>query len=390
MTRGALQEYAAAVRPRYWTARKGEKGRILDEFCETTGLHRKAAIRMLRRQPRGPSLVRGRPRRYGPEVAAALVQIWEAGDRMCGKLLAAAMPDLLPALERHGELQVSADVRRLLLMASAASIDRLLRRHRTHGYRQPARQTPAAATLRERVPVRTWSEWQGVTMGSVQADLVLHCGERSEGFYLTTLCVVDVATGWTALQPVWGMGKDRVGAAMEMVRRRLPFPLRELHTDNGGEFINHLLVPWCERRAIRLSRGRSYRKNDQAYVEQRNWLSIRRQVGYERYSSHPAHALLQQLYPLLELQLNLFRPLRKVIAKERVGGRIRKHHDRPRTPYQRLLASDALDGAARERLQRLLLATNPAELRRRIEALLRQLWQQRDGWPQAGVSQELG
>ncbi len=389
MTRGALQEYAAAVRPRYRGAGKGEKGRILNEFCETTGLHRKAAIRRLRRQPAGPSLVPGRPRRYGPAVAAALVPIWEAGDRMCGKLLAAAMPDLLAALERHGELRVADEVRLLLLEVSPATIDRLLRRHRTGGRRQPQRQTPAATTLRSQVPVRTWSEWADVPPGSLQADLVLHCGETTEGFFLTTLSAVDVATGWTALQPLWGMGKDRVRAGMELIRRRLPFPLQSLHTDNGGEFINHLLVPWCGEWGIRLTRGRSYRKNDQAYVEQRNWQAVRREVGYERYNSRAAQALLLQLDPLLELRLNLFRPVRKVVGKERVGARVRKRYDRPLTPYQRLLQAGALAEAEAAALRELMLRTNPAELQRRIDALLRRLWQLADGRGQ-DQEQQLG
>ncbi|MGQ9572601.1 MAG: ISNCY family transposase [Dehalococcoidia bacterium] len=374
MTRVTVHEYAAALRPRYWAARKGCKGKILDEFCRTTGMHRKAAIRLLGKPTRSRLVGRGRPRRYGPEVAAALAQLWEVGDQMCGKLLAAVMPDLLAALERHGELKVSPEVQGLLLQASPSTIDRLLRRHRTGGLRQPRRQRPATSALKRQVPIRTWSEWKGVPPGSLQADLVLHCGESVEGFFLTTLCAVDVASGWTELQPVWGMGKQRVGTAMHLIRQRLPFPLRALHTDNGSEFINHVLVPWCLREKINFSRGRGYRKNDQAYVEQRNWLSVRRQVGYERYSSRAALEVLGELYPLLRLQLNFFRPVRKLVGKERVGFKVTKRYDRPQTPYQRLLAAGALNDAARAELRRQYLATNPAELQRRIDNLLRRLW----------------
>ena len=374
MSAAAVLEYAAAVRSRYGAASRQEKKRILDEFCETTGMHRKAAIRLLNRRsspaPRRP----GRPRRYGPEVAAALVKVWEVGDRMCGKLLAAVMSELVEALERHGELQLEPEVRSLLMEISPASIDRVLGRHRRRLGVQPPRVSTPNSSLKGEIPVRTWSEWKGVTVGSVQADLVLHCGESTAGFYLTTLCAVDVASGWTELQPLWGLGKQRVGTAVHHIRQRLPFPLKSLHTDNGAEFINHTLYNWCRQEKIAFTRGRSYRKNDQAYVEQRNWLTVRRQVGYDRLASKEAYALLSKLYPLLSLQLNLFRPIRKIVAKERLGARVVKRYDDPRTAYQRLLESTTLTAEGRLRLQATLQASNPAELQRQIDRLLRQLW----------------
>jgi hypothetical protein len=375
MTRLTVHEYAAALRPRYRTAAKGVKRRILDEFCQTTGMHRKAAIRLLGR-PTGPApLRRGRPRRYGPEVAQALVKLWKVGDRMCGKLLAAVMPHLLAALERHGELTVSPEVRELLLEISPSTIDRLLRRQRLPILRQPQRRSPATTTLKSQIPIRTWSEWRGVEPGSLQADLVLHCGESTEGFFLTTLCALDVATAWIELQPVWGMGQQRVGSAMHHIRLRLPFAFNALHTDNGSEFINHLLQSWCLREGIRFTRGRGYRKNDQAYVEQRNWLSVRRQVGYDRYSSRPAFQVLQELYPLLCLQLNFFRPVSKLAGKDRLGAKVIKRYDEPQTPYQRLLAAGVLSEPARVALEKRFLTLNPAQSQRRIDQLLRQLWE---------------
>ena len=374
MTRPAVLEYAAAIRPRYQAAGRKEKGRILDEFCETTGMHRKAAIRLLNQRTGPKKRGRGRPRRYGPEVVEALVKLWEVGDRMCGKLLVAVMPALVEALERHGELRLAPEVRSRLLEISAASIDRLLRRHRSRLGRQPRRQASAAGSLKNQVPIRTWDDWKSPAVGSVQADLVLHCGESTEGFFVTSLCAVDVATGWTELQPVWGMGKQRVGTAVHHIRQRLPFALKSLHTDNGSEFINHMLFTWCRQEQIAFTRGRSYRKNDQAYVEQRNWLTVRRHVGYERLSSRQAYKLLSQLYPLLSLQLNCFRPIRKLIAKERVGARVLKRYDEPRTAYQRLLDTASLSDEARARLNAMLRDINPAELQRRIDSLLRQLW----------------
>lgn len=375
MSAGALLEYATAVRARYGVASRAEKKRILDEFCETTGMHRKAAIRLLnRKEKRARTGRRGRPARYGPEVAEALVKVWDVGDRMCGKLLAAVMTDLVEALERHGELTLSPAVRSLLLEISPASIDRLLSRHRRRLGVQPRRQPAATSGLKGEIPIRTWREWTAAPVGSLQADLVLHCGESTARFYLTTLCAIDVASGWTELQPVWGLGKQRVGTAIHHIRQRLPFPLRSLHTDNGAEFINHTLYNWCRQENVSFTRGRSYRKNDQAYVEQRNWLTVRRQVGYDRLASKEAYALLGQLYPLLTLQLNFFRPIRKIIAKERVGSRVVKRYDEPRTAWQRLIESGQLSELQLQRLEARMLATNPAELQRQVDRLLRKLW----------------
>ena len=374
MTRVTVREYAASLRPRYQAASRKVKKRILDEFCETTRMHRKSAIRLLKEAPGLKAVGHGRPRRYGPEVAEPLAKVWEVGDRMCGKLLAPVLPDLVTALERHGEIALQPEVRQRLLEASPSTIDRLLRRYKTRGLRQPRLNRLRSSGLKAEVPLRTWSEWKDVPVGSVQADLVLHCGDSTEGFYLTTLCAIDVATGWTELQPVWGMSQENVVAAIHLASRRLPFRLQALHTDNGGEFLNHKLVGWCRRERVSLTRGRSYRKNDQAYVEQRNWQTVRRQVGYDRLSSKEALTLLEHLYGCLRLQLNFYRPVRKLIGKERHGARVRKRYDEPRTPYQRLLAAGGLTEDQQTKLAAVHDRTNPAELTRRIQALQRRLW----------------
>lgn len=376
MTRLTVHEYAVAVRQRYQAAPKKEKGKILDEFCAATGMHRKAVTRLLRRGVRlAPApKKKGRPTRYGVEVTEALVKVWEAGDRMCGKLLVGVAEVLVSGLERHGELRLTAAVREALLSISAATIDRRLAGWRRRLGRQPRRPVPATTTLKAQIPIRTWGEWTGVEPGSLQADLVLHCGESSEGFFLVTLTAIDVATGWTELQALWGMHQEKVGAAMQQTRGQLPFTLRELHTDNGGEFINHALYDWCLKRGVRFTRGRGYKKNDQAYVEQRNWQAVRRRVGYDRYSSKLALAALERLYRLVRLQLNFMLPVRKLVRKERHGARVRQLYDAPRTPYQRLLEAGVLEQAAVARLEEQLLAINPADLQRRIEAELHDLW----------------
>lgn len=362
MTEAARREYAAALRGRYVTATKTVKGTLLTEYCRTTGCHRKAAIRALR-APRTPSGRRpGRPPQYDVAIRPVLQRLWEVGDRPCGKLLAPVLPLLLAALERHGALRVPAAVRDQLLHLSPATIDRLLQPVRRARGRQPYRPSPSSGPLKRAIPVRTWSDWTGVRPGALQGDLVLHCGERTEGFFLTTLVTIDVATGWTELEPVWGSSQHRVGSALDRIRRRLPVPLREWHTDNGREFLNHALLDYCRRHGIRVTRGRDYQKNDQAWVEQRNWLAIRRLVGHDRLASHRAHAVLRQLYRRVQLHLNFFRPLRKVLSKHRHGARFTKRYDRPRTPYQRLLASNVLSATGRLALETQFLALNPATL----------------------------
>ena len=377
MTRLTVHELATALRDRYVAARKKEKGEILTEFCKTTGLHRKAATRLLGGKPRRAWRAKnkkGRPVRYGPELQEPLRLVWEASDRLSGKLLVAVMPELVERLERHRELRLTAWLREALLSMSAATIDRRLRGSRKGLTRQPRRQAPATTSLKAQIPIRTWSEWQDAQPGAVQADLVLHCGESTEGFYLATLTMVDVASGWTEVWPAWGTAAMRVRQAVQRTGMSLPIPIRELHTDNGSEFINQVLYPWSKQHGIRFTRGRSYRKNDQAWVEQRNWLAVRRTVGYDRYNSEAAFQALGQLYSLLRLQLNYLRPVRKLIGKRRNGARVTKVYDAPRTPYRRLLEAGVLDETTRRRLEKEFGAINPAELQRRIEAALRRLW----------------
>lgn len=374
MSPRAVREYLDALRPRYGLVKKPKKTRLLDEAERVTGYTRKAIVRLLHRQPAPHHPRRGRPRRYGKSHETALQQLWIASGHLCSKRLGPFLPELLAALERHGELTVPARVRHTLEAISPATIDRLLKPHRRRHLRHPLILNPATAALRSQIPLRTFGDWQDVRPGSVQADLVAHCGETTAGFYLHTLIAVDVATGWTECEAVWGKAYRRVGTAVHLVRQRFPVPLRELHTDNGGEFLNHILVPWCRHEGLRLTRGRPYRKNDQAYAEQKVWTQVRRIVGYDRYSSQAAYTHLSRLYPVLTLYTNFFQPLRKLSRKRRVGSRVIKQFEVARTPYQRLLDSGALTPAAARTLADRYHSLNPLSLRRTIEEILTPLW----------------
>lgn len=382
MSPRSIREYADTIRPRYLQASWREKGRILQEACRVTGYHRKAVIRLLHRPSRPPRTRRGRPRQYDHRVVDALRRVWEAGDFLCSKRLAPFLPEFVAALERHRELALPPAIRDRLVRISPATIDRLLNPFRRAGRRQPHSGHPSTAALRAQIPLRTFGEWRHVQPGAVQADLVAHCGESTAGFHLYSLVAVDVATGWTECQAVWGRSYHRVVSALDFIRRRLPFPLRELHTDNGGEFLNTILLPWCRRYGIRLTRGRPYRKNDQAHVEQRAWTAVRRLVGYDRYSSRGAYETLQQFYVAARQYLNFFQPIAKLRTRTRVGAKVIKRYDRAQTPAHRLLAAKVLTPPPRSTLDATYRGLNPVALRQAMQTNLQALWKQADRPPQ--------
>jgi len=375
MTRGSILEYKEAVRSRYRKAKKKEKGKILDEFVEVTGYHRKAAIRLLNRDGQGKGRKRrGRRRYYGDEVVDGLREVWEASDRLCSKRLRPFMGEMVGVMRRHGELDVSAEIEAKLCRMSPSAIDRLLQPWRRLGGRRPLSSTRQGSLLKGSIPIRTFADWTDEGSGFLEVDLVAHCGDSTEGFYLNTLCAVDVASGWSECTGVWGKGQHRVGSAIHRLRQRLPFPLLGLDSDNGGEFINYHLYNYCCKEGITFTRSRSYKKNDSCHVEQKNWSVVRRLVGYDRYNSHAALDTLNCLYDVLRLYVNFFQPTMKLVAKRRQGARVHKIYDVARTPYQRLLDSGVLTQAKRAELAAIYHGLNPVLLLRQLNGHLEKLW----------------
>lgn len=379
MTRSGIEEYTEAVRYRYFKATKKEKGRILDEFIRVSGYHRKAAIRLLHRSglpAKGKR--RGRQRCYGGEVVDALRQTWEATDRLCSKRLRPFLGELVRVMRQHGEIHISAPVEAQLCQMSPATIDRLLRPWRRFGGQRHLCTTKPGSLLKSSVPIRTFADWQERSPGFLEADLVAHCGETTEGFYLHTLCCTDVASGWSECIGVWGKDQYRVGAAVHAVRHRLPFSMLGLDSDNGGEFINQHLYTYCQREKITFTRARPYKKNDSCYVEQKNWSVIRRVVGYDRYTSRAALADLNRTYNVLRLYINFFQPVMKLESKTRHGARVHKVYDTAKTPYQRLLESGGLTPAKEAELAAIYKGLNPVALRRQLSSHLERLWKLAD------------
>ena len=374
MTRGSIQEYMQAVRNRYLAAGKKEKGRILDEFVKVTGYHRKAAVRLLRRsRTRQGATRRGRPAKYR-DVIQPLKAIWEASDRLCSKRLQPFISEMVKVLRRHGEQRIDASIEAQLCQMSPATIDRLLRPWRRLGGRRGLSTTRPGSLLKSSIPIRTFADWQENKPGFLELDLVAHCGESAEGFYLNTLCAVDVASGWLECLPVWGKGQERVRSAVHRVRRRLPFALLGVDSDNGSEFINQCFHRYCSQEKIIFTRSRSYKKNDSCHVEQKNGNVVRRLVGYDRYTSKPAYQCLERIYDLVRLYMNFFQPTMKLWSKTRHGAKVHKVYETAQTPYQRLLKLGVLSEAERAKLAAIYHGLNPVVLLRQINDNLEQLW----------------
>jgi hypothetical protein len=375
MTKLGKRELILAVRLRYSRASKAEKGRILDEFVATTGYHRKYAIRLLKHGP--PPMPTGHRRVhpvYGQAVRQALTEVWQICGRLCSRRLHPFLPDILEALERHRELVLPADTKQLLLRISRSTVDRLLKparaRHPQHGLSL----TRAGPLLKKAIPIRTSADWDDAQPGFLELDLVAHCGDSAAGEFIHTLDTVDVSTGWSECIAVPNRGQRAVFEALQLIRCRLPFPLRGIDSDNDSAFINEHLFRFTQRERITFTRSRPYKKNDQAHIEQKNWSVVRRLIGYDRYTSPQALANLNAIYEDLRLYVNFFQPSMKLVAKRRVDSRVRKTYDSAQTPYQRVLQSQDVDDACKENLRRLYPGLNPVALKRRIDGKLKALW----------------
>ncbi len=367
MTQGNIREYTEAVRKRYLRGSKKEKGKILDEFTRVTGCHREAAIRLFRHcnQPK-VNKRRGRPRQYGVTVAGALRVAWEATDRLCSKHLHLFLPELVTVLRRHGESTMTAEIEAELCRLIPSTINRLLRPYRRLGGRRPFTTTKPGSLLKSSIPIHTFTEWEENHPGFLEVDLISHCGESTEGFYLTTLSTVDVASGWSECVGIWGRGQERVGGAVHRVHQRLPFPFLGLDSDNGSEFINQHLYNYCRQNGITFTRSRAYKKNDNCHVEQRNWSVVRRLIGYDRYNSRAALEALNRVYDLTCLYVNFFQPVMKLVDKTRHGAKVHKVYDTAQTPYQRLLKAGVLTETKRQELAAAYHGLNPVSLGERV------------------------
>jgi hypothetical protein len=358
----ARRELVEALRTRYRAGSRAEKTRILQEFASISGYHRKSAIRILNGSCElfEPSLARHRPRLYDEAVRQALIVLWEASDRVCGKRLKALLPVLLPALERHEHLRVDPAIRAKLTAISAATVDRLLREVRAASSRGRAGRAPTA--LRRSVPIRTFADWDDPPPGYMEMDLVAHSGETAAGSYVHTLSLTDLFSGWTECVPLLVRDSALVIEAAEALRGSLPFMLRGLDVDNGSEFLNDALVRYCATHDIEFTRSRPYHKNDQAWIEQKNGAVVRRLVGYRRFEGMAAVEAFSRLYAASRLFVNFFQPSFKLKEKRRLGSRVVKRYHAPETPCGRLLASSAISEQVKSQLRDIAGTLDPLQL----------------------------
>jgi hypothetical protein len=387
LTMSEKRSVAAVKAAGYRKATKKEKTKRLDELVELTHYTRRHARRLMSRQGQRVRLNkqtvvvgdvkqrvgRERARVYDEKVVAELIEIWKMMDYLCGKRLQPALPELITVLERHDELHCDAQTRAKLLKISAATIDRLLRpERRKHELRSRARTRPGTL-LKHQIRIRTFSDWDEQQPGFVEIDLVGHEGGSAVGDYCQTLDLTDIATTWTETRAVKNKAQVWVFEALKKLRENLPFPLLGVDSDNGGEFINAQLEHYCRDQRLTFTRSRPYRKNDNCFVEQKNYSVVRRAVGYDRYDTDEQLALLNELYSYLRLYTNFFLPTMKLKTKERVGSRVKKTYDKAQTPYQRVLAAPQVAKQKKQLLRVKYETLNPAALKRQLDHLQQRL-----------------
>lgn len=371
--RGVTREMAI----RYTRITKRERGVMVSELCALTGWTRRHARRRLSQIPLTGSPPQRRtpvrPRTYDDEVIAILRKLWAMMGGPCGKRLAPFLPELVAALERHGELTLDPYVRARLITMSAATIDRALVVERRKLRIKGRSGTKPGSMLKNQIPIRTFSQWDENQPGFLEIDLVGHEGGNSSGEFCQTLDATDVCSGWTEMRVVRNKAQRWVHEALVDITSALPFPLKGIDSDNGSEFINDHLFRWCAKHRVTFTRARSGRKNDNCFIEQKNWTHVRHAVGYARYDTSAEMKILAELYAVWSQQLNFFGPQMRLASKTREGSKVTRRYDTAATPYRRLLTSEHLDAASKDALTLRYESLNPAALSREIARLQRRL-----------------
>lgn len=381
MTTMGKHELLEAAKPRYLKATRAEKSRMLDEFCRNTGYNRDYAVRILqagydhnrvRRVGR-----KHRKKKYGHDLLAMIVQIWELLEYPCGTRLKPNLASTAEALVRFGELTVPATALKALETISAKTLDRRLKKERLARRLQKNRGTTRhGSLLKSSIPIRI-TNWDTNALGNLETDTVAHNGGDPSGECLYSLDLVEICTGWSEQLAVMGKGERGVVAAIEAMTEAMPFIITGLDSDSGSEFINWHLVKYCQTNNWFFTRSRPDRKNDNAYVEQKNRTHIRDWLGYGRYDTLEQQTMINDLYRQeLRLFNNFFRPVMKIKTKEKVNNSVcKKTYDTAQTPYQRVLQRKELTEEQKARLTKIYLSLNPAELKRVINEKLKRIRQ---------------
>jgi hypothetical protein len=363
--------YMKTIHARYQSANRRQKKVILDEFSKTYDCHRKSAIRLLSGPaPEAKLRARSGGRRtiYGPAVIKVLEAVWEASQYLWSARLKSALPVWMPWIRQRFALTTIQE--KQLRTISPATIDRQLAAIKRRLKRKTYGTTKPGTLLKQMIPIQT-EAWDVRRPGYLETDTVAHCGTTTEGLYVSTLDTVDFDTTWTERRAILGKGQAAVVNAMTEIEAVLPFRLRGLDSDSGGEFINEQLLRFCQERNVRFTRSRPYKKNDNAHIEQKNWTHVRKIFGYSRFESEAACAAMNDLYRNeLRFFQNVFQPSVKLVKKIRRGARVTRVYDKPKTPWQRVLLSKYSDPRKVKELQRQIMRLDPFKLSEIIDQKL--------------------
>lgn len=368
-------EYFKAIYDRYQKASLALRMAILDEFCQVCHYNRKYAIRKLNglrpKKPKGPSN-RKRPCRYGPMVISILETVWEDADYPCGLRLKVIIHDWLPWIRRRFRLNPMTE--KQLLSISARTIDRRLKPKKNRLKKRIYGRTKPGSLLKHQIPIKT-DNWDVKIPGYSEIDTVSHSGNKADGTFAYTVNETDILTTWVESYAVLGKGEEGVVNALDEMGQSLPFKRRGLDSDNGSEFINWHLVRYCRKKKIQLFRGRPYKKDDNAHIEQKNWTNVRKQIGYGRYDTQLAVDAMNDLYRNeMRLFTNLFLPNVKLKEKKRIGSRFIRKYDDPQTPFERVKNSKGGNPEKVAFLQHLRDTLDPFELNRIVREKLARIY----------------
>jgi len=369
------EQYLKALLGRYLRARKRGKSALLDEYCRNTDMARKSVLRKISSLFQGDASPR-KPRRpvYGRLVRVALGTLWEIFDRPCGQRLKPLVEEEVGRLRALGELKVDEKTARQLRRVSPATIDRLLTAKKTEWIAQRRYERTGGNLLAKKIPLKM-TDWDLSQVGYLEMDLVLHCGASVAGEYAHSLSALEIGSAWWEGEAVMGRAQDRIFKAIKQIRSRTPFSWRGIDSDNDNAFINDQLYRYTQSEGLDFTRSRPYHKNDNAYIEQKNFTHVRRPLGYLRYDTTAELDLINDLYRNeLRLYKNFFQPVMRLERKERVAGKTRRRYAKPKTPYRILRESGQLPPEALKKLDELYHSLNPADLKRRIDQKLKTLF----------------
>jgi hypothetical protein len=393
LTMATKKELSKETSRRYQKASRGKKRDILNEFCQAIGYNRHYAASILRNWGRpvywrsasgeqtlvivGEQRIKKqrqpRPKIYDDTVRDYVVCFWEVMDHPCGKRLKRCLEPMVAKARQFKEMAIPRPIEAKLQRISPPTLDRMLKTERKKYALKCRSKTKPGTLLKKQIAIRSGVEWDEDAVGYEELDLVGHDGGNAGGDYCFTLNVTDIKSGWTDMQAVRNKAQIWVFDALQDIRKRLPFAMKGIDSDNGSEFINSHLLAYCQQEGIVFTRSRSYQKNDNCHVEQKNFTAVRNFVGYSRYDREEELALLNELYGHLRLYLNFFHPQMKLVSKERIGTKVKKQYDVPQTPYQRLLDLEEVDVERKLKLQKTYAQLNPFELKRMIDKLREKL-----------------